>query len=49
MKVTFFHTLYKKEVSWICDNITFTENEIKFVSGGKKYSVELEYVRKIEM
>lgn len=48
MKITFYHTLYKKEVTWICDDITFKEDKIIFVANGKRYSVEIEHIKKIE-
>ena len=48
MKITFYHTLYKREVTWLCDNITFKEGKVIFVANGKKYSLEIEYIKKIE-
>lgn len=48
-RITFFHTLYQKEVTWMAFGaIRFEDGRIVFHSGGHGYAVEFEYVRSIE-
>ena len=49
MKITYFHTLYKKEVTAnVCGEIEFKDRMAWFSSGGHYYAVEVKYIRKIE-
>jgi hypothetical protein len=49
MKVTYYSTLYKRDVTVIVlETVVFDEGMIKFASGGHKYAVDLKYVKKIE-
>ena len=49
MKVTYYHTLYKRETSNHTDKIRSDKDAIYFASGGHVYRIEHEYVRSIDM
>ena len=47
MKITYYHSLYMKEVSDIvAGTIEFREGKAIFSTHGRRYSILLEYVRK---
>lgn len=51
MKLTYFDTLYKRDVEMIVaqgTKIEFKDNKIHFASGGHKYAIEMEYIKEIE-
>ena len=47
-KITYFHTLYKKNVSANTDHVSFQDGCAKFASGGHRYSIEVKYLVSIE-
>lgn len=48
MKITYYDSLYKREVtSIVCGEIVFKDGAVNFSSGGHRYRIELQYVRKI--
>lgn len=50
MKITYYNTLYKREVKlFVAGKVEFKNGEAHFSSGGHGYAVPLEYVRKIEL
>ena len=49
MKITYFHTLYNRNVTKITDEIKFLEDGTAvFFSGGHGYLVRIDRIRKIE-
>lgn len=51
MKLTYFDTLYNRNVTMIIapgTKVEFKNGEIHFASGGRRYAIELEYVKEIE-
>lgn len=49
MKITFWHTLYKRECTYnVCGNITFKDGRAVFNSGGHGVAIESEYIISIE-
>lgn len=51
MKLTYFDTLYKRDVTMIIaqgTKIEFKNNAVHFYSGGHGYEIELEYIKEIE-
>jgi len=49
MKITYYHTLYKKEVTVYTDTINFTADAIHFAAAGHEERIEHIYVRKVEV
>ena len=50
MIITYWDTLYKQTASMRCfSQITFTDDGIKFTSGGHRYCISLDNVIKIEL
>lgn len=53
-KITYYHTLYKREETDICGEVEFQHDEthnqtyVVFASMGRKHMIEAKYVRKIE-
>lgn len=49
LKITYYHTLYKRDVTDIvCGGIEFKNGYVVFSSSGHKYAVGLVYVKAIE-
>lgn len=49
MKITYFHTLYKRNVTCnVAGNIEFKDGYANFAAGGHRYSVGIEYIVAIE-
>jgi len=50
MRITFYHTLYKKLVTEnVFGDIVFRDGCVVYSTGGHRHAVEYEYVRKIEV
>ena len=50
MRVIYFHTLYKREVSDIvAGDIKFDDDGVTYSAGGHRYHIEYRYIRKIEL
>ena len=47
LNITFFHTLYNKEVTWKTDEVQFENGKVIFPFMGRKQSVDVVYVRSI--
>lgn len=50
MQITYYHTLYKREITTLVidGEFEFKDGRVVFSSGGHRYAVEFEYIRKIE-
>lgn len=48
IKITYYHTMYQREVTAITTEVTFGNGKAYFSSMGYGEAVEAEYVRKIE-
>lgn len=48
IKITFYHTMYQKEVTAVTTEVRIENGKAYFSSVGYSEAVELEYVRKIE-
>ena len=49
MKITFWHTLYKRECTYnVFENVTFKDGRACFNSGGQEVAIETEYIISIE-
>ena len=49
VKVTYYHTLYQREVTSVTDEISFDEDGyVRFACVGHKVAIEIKYIRKIE-
>lgn len=49
MKITYFNTLYKRNSTInVFGDITFVNGRVEFASCGHSYSIEMEYIIKIE-
>ena len=51
--ITFYHTLYERNVTEFSDKVEFTTRAngtpcIRFAASGRRYEIECEYVKKIE-
>lgn len=50
MIITYYHTLYKKDVeALVVGNIEFKGEEVYFKSGGHGYAIRVEYIRSIRV
>lgn len=49
MRITYFSTLYKREITITAfKSVVFSDDSIQFASGGHEYEISLDLVRKIE-
>lgn len=48
MKITYYHTLYKREVVDYTDKVEFKEDGIEYASLGHKTFIKYENVKRIE-
>lgn len=49
VKITYYHTLYQREVTSVADKINFDEDGYaRFSCMGHKEAIEIKYIRKVE-
>ena len=51
LKITYYHTLYKRDVTEICGEVKFHYTDhvyVTFASGGHGYLVDAKYIKAIE-
>lgn len=45
MKITYYHTLYKKNVTaLVAGDISFKDGYVHFASFGRRYAIEAQYI-----
>lgn len=48
VKITYYHTLYQREVTSVTDEISFDEDGyVRFACVGHKEAIEIKHIRKI--